>query len=48
MKTLHLVGIAAVSALVTATLVIGIGGSWIERSAHAAPPASVAQFQTGR
>lgn len=34
-RGVRLAAIALVSAVVTATLVIGIGGAWLDRSAHA-------------
>jgi flagellar basal body-associated protein FliL len=36
MRGFRLAAIALVSAVVTATLVIGIGGAWLDRSAQAA------------
>ncbi len=34
-RGIRLAAIALVSAVVTATLVIGLGGAWLEQSAHA-------------
>ena len=35
-RAIRLAGIALVSAVLTATLVIGMGGAWLDRSAQAA------------
>jgi len=45
---LRLAAVALISAVITATAVIGAGQFWLARSAHAAPVATVASTPDGR